>query len=69
MKPFTAALGFLGWLCPRKINLKISLIPENDLLRLAKSQLTTSWYLKRGFDETSNLKPGTSDSARIDKNF
>jgi hypothetical protein len=27
---------------PQKVNLKIGLIPEDDLLRMAKSRLTTS---------------------------
>jgi hypothetical protein len=48
LKPFTALKGFLGWLCPikvtywhffrsRKVNLKTGLIPEDDLLGMAKS--------------------------------
>jgi hypothetical protein len=51
--PFIAAKGFLGGLfqsqcfqllvffSPRKVNLKISLIPEDDLPSMAKSQKTT----------------------------
>jgi hypothetical protein len=46
-KPFIAAGGFLGLLCPmtypavfspRKVNAKSGLIPEDDLPRMAKSQ-------------------------------
>ncbi len=36
-------------------------ILEDDLPRLAKSRLTTSWNLKRGFDETISLKPSSRD--------
>jgi hypothetical protein len=57
---------------PQKVNLKIGLIPEDDLpkngqipaddiLRLAKSWLRTSRNLKRRFDETSSLKPSSRD--------
>jgi hypothetical protein len=53
---------------PRQDNLKIShcilsnpMIPEDDLPRLDKSQLTPSQNLNRGFDETNSLKPPSWD--------
>jgi hypothetical protein len=52
IKPFTAAEGFLGKLCPIKVTywvfrspesqLKISLISEDDVLRMAKSWKMTT---------------------------
>ncbi len=61
-----------AFLSSQKINLKISLIreddlprmgqiSEDDLPRLTKSRLTTSRNLKRGIDETNSLKPSSGD--------
>jgi hypothetical protein len=95
IKPFTTALRISGmavqsqsdfpaFFSPRKVNLKNSLIREDDLPgmakswkmtyrelpkprvrddlpRLAKSWLRTGRNLKRGFDETSSLKPSSGD--------
>jgi hypothetical protein len=76
IKLFTVAEGFLGWLCPVKVtypaffspprvNLKITLIPEDDLTRIAKFRKMTyrDWQnpaydkldIERGFDETNSL--------------
>ncbi len=46
---------------PKRWLTKNGQIPEDDLQRLAKSRLMTSWNLESGFDDTSRLKPYSGD--------
>jgi hypothetical protein len=54
-------MTYREWPNPGRWNTKNGQIPEDDLLRLAKSRRTTSRNLKRGFYETSSLKPSSGN--------
>jgi hypothetical protein len=53
--------GLINWRPGNFFNKTNGQIPEEDLPRMVKFRLRTCRNLKRGFDETSSLKPSSGD--------